>query len=266
MWKKILGGIVIVIGVMMGIVMYATSGMSDTANEFFIHVKTKHYDDAYNMLSEDFQQSTSKEDLKNFLIQNALSNFESVSWNSRSVENNMGKLEGTITTNSGGTIPLTMNFIKNQDEWKIYSLSKPTGGIQTNADDKKEKIAEKPISMVLDENHLKLLIQESILVFADSVNQKSMSKLYDHMSLFWRERTNIGELDKAFTPFYQAEIDLTILKSFTPVFDKKPKMTEQGEIILEGHYETTPSVVYFKNIYIKENGKWKLSGINVNIK
>ena len=113
MWKKILGGFVIFIVLVVSLAMYATSGMTEVVNEFFIHVKSKHYADAYNMFSEDFKQSTSEEQFKNFVIQNALINYKEANWDSRSVENKIGKLEGTITTQNGGVIPFRIQLIKN---------------------------------------------------------------------------------------------------------------------------------------------------------
>lgn len=272
MWKKILGGFVAFIIIVVSITMYATSGMTETADEFFIHVKTKHYNDAYNMLSEDFKQSTSEEKFKNFLIQNALVNYKESSWSSRSFENNMGKLEGTITTVTGGSIPLTINFIKDDNGWKIYSIFKPATGLQTDSESKKATPttpAEKPAPVVLTapgKETLIPLIHESTMVFAHSVNEKSMSKLYNHISNFWQVRTTVESLDKSFDPFYKAGIDLTVLKDITPVLDKEPEITKDGEMIIKGHYPTSPSMVYFENIYLKENGAWKMSGININIK
>lgn len=270
MWKKILAGIIVFIVAIVMLVMYATSGMTEVANEFFIHVKTKHYKDAYNMLSEDFQKSTPEEAFKNFLIENALTEYKSASWSDRSFENDIGKLEGTVETKSGGKIPLTMSFVKSAESWKIYSIYKPSSGIQTEKESKTITTpVEKPTPVTVttpSKETLIPLIHESTMLFAQSVNEKSMSKLYNYISNFWRKRTSVKALDKAFDPFYKAGLDLTVLEGITPVLDKQVKITKEGEMIIEGHYPTSPSVIHFRNIYLKENGKWKMSGININIK
>ncbi len=264
MWKKIVGGIVIFIIGIVGLTMYVTSGMTEVANEFFIHVKTKHYDDAYAMLSEDFRKSTPEEKFEKFLINNALTEYKSASWTDRSFENNMGKLEGTIATKTGGSIPLTINFIKGENGWKIYSIYKKPTGIVT--DDKSDSGEKKEKAQVPSKEDIVTMTQESTLLFANAINAKSMAGFYDNISKFWQGKTSVNELNKAFQPFMDAGIDFTVLKDLQPVFDKEPELSEYNELIIEGHYPTTPSVARFRNIYLNENGKWKLTGFHMILK
>ncbi len=271
MWKKILIGVVVLIGLVIGITMYATSGMSDVANEFFIYTKSKHFDDAYNMGSADFKKSVTKEQLKNFLEQNALTEYKNASWSERAIDGNIGILKGTITTKSGSVIPITMKFIKNVNGyWEIYSIFKPTGGIEKEKPEsgiKKEKAkAESSVNQVLSKHELVNLVQKTTMVFAQSVNDKSMQKLYDYSSDFFRRQMSVEQLDQQFGAFYKAGIDLTILKDITPILDGSPKVLEDGQVTIKGHYPTSPSVVSFNNSYYLENGKWKLSGIGIYIK
>ena len=266
MWKKILGGFVAFIVLMIGLVMYGTSGMTEAVDEFFIHVKTKHYNDAYDLLSDDFKKSVSQEKFKTFLIQNSLTEYKNASWDSRSFENNMGTMEGTITTKSGNSIPLTIQFIKNQDVWKIFSISKQSAGVQ---EIQKIKVETKPIKLTLripDKDKLISLTQENTQIFAQAVNTKNMSDFYDKISTFWQKETTPETLDKAFDAFYKAGIDFTALKNITPILDKEPTLSKDGRLMTEGHYPTSPAVVYFNYSYINEKGNWKLVGFNINIK
>jgi hypothetical protein len=264
MWKKILGVIVVLVVGMVGVTMYVTSGMTEVANEFFIHVKTKHYDDAYAMLSEDFRKSTPENTFKKFLIDNALTEYKSASWTDRSFENNMGKLEGTISTKSGGSIPLTINFIKGETGWKIYSIYKKPTGIMTEEKSAEKTASEKP--EIPSKEAITAMTQESTLLFANAVKAKDMSGFYAKISKFWQEKTSVDELNKAFKPFMDAGIDFTVLKNLQPIFDKEPTLSEYNELIIEGHYPTTPSVAKFRNIYLKEDGAWKLTGFYMILK
>jgi len=268
MWKKILGGFVAFIVLMIGLVMYGTSGMTEAVDEFFIHVKTKHYNDAYDLLSDDFKKSVSQEKFKTFLIQNSLTEYKDSNWDSRSFENNMGTLEGTITTKSGDTIPLTIQFIKNQDVWKIFSITKQSAGLQ-EVQKTKVKTEIKSIKLtpqLPSKEKLISLTQENTQIFAQAVNEKNMSGFYDQISSFWQKDTTPEALDKAFDAFYQAGIDFTALKNITPVLDKEPTILKDGRLTTEGHYPTSPAVVYFNYSYINEKGHWKLVGFNINIK
>ncbi|WP_294954957.1 hypothetical protein [Sulfurovum sp.] len=273
MWKKILGTVVVLIVLFIAVIMYATSGMTDVANTFFTHAKTKHYNDAYNMLSEDFKKSVSEEQLKNFLEKNALTEYKSASWNNRSFEGNMGKLEGSIATQSGSVIPLTIEFVKNTDgQWQIYSIYKRAGGIgteQTTDTSKKVQQVQPSVSgqkkTLPSDKEIKALVQESVMVFANSVNDKSMKKLYEYSADVWKKQTSIKQLDKIFDSFYKAGLDLTVLKDIVPQLDQKPEVGKYGEITVKGHYPTSPAVVYFENSYFPENGKWKLVGIDIQV-
>jgi len=275
MWKKIIFWVVIFFVAVYALVMYATAGLTETANEFFIHVKTKHYDDAYEMLSDDFKQSTTKEQLTEFLIKNSLTEYESADWSSRSTENSKGKLEGTITTKSGAVIPLNIDFIKyGEDKWKIYAISKDATGLQVkSSQESKESIVTKD-TKVVDRSKPKIPSKEEIItmtkkytqIFALAINAKSMKDLYDNISNFWKKQTTIPELDKAFDAFFKAGIDFTQLEGMTPILDKEPQRLPNGTLETFGHYPTSPSTVYFNYTYMYENAEWKLIGLNVNVK
>jgi len=267
MWKKIFFTIVVLIVGLVSFVMYATSGMTDVATEFFIHVKTKHYDDAYNMLSKDFQDSTTQNKFKSFILQSGLTNFKSVDWDERSFESDMGKLEGVVTTKDGNTIPITLNFIKvSEDEWKIYSIYKKSAGL-TNI--KPTGILNDSSSLngksttIPSNNQLSILVQENMLLFAKGINNKDMKIFYDNISIVWQKDTNVNSLNRAFKLFMDQNADFSILKNYTPIFDKKPTISNENILLIEGHYATSPSVVNFKNSFILENQVWKLIGYNL---
>jgi len=279
MWKKIIFWVVIFFVAIYALVMYATAGLTETASEFFIHVKTKHYNDAYEMLSDDFKQSTTKEQLKEFLIKNSLVDYKSADWSSRSTENSKGKLEGTITTKNGAVIPLSIDFIKyGEDEWRIYAISKDATGLQVTSTQESKPSAEKtPIiekTPTIDSNKAKTPSKDQILsmtkkytqIFALSINAKSMSGFYDNVSNFWKKQTSVAELDKAFDAFFKAGIDFTQLEGMTPILDKEPQILKNGTLETFGHYPTSPSTVYFNYTYIYEDAQWKLIGLNVNVK
>lgn len=168
----------------------------------------------------------------------------------------MGTLEGTITTKSGDSIPLTIQFIKNQDVWKIFSITKQSAGLQevqktkVKTEIQKEEVETKVKSIKLtpqlpSKEKLISLTQENTQIFAQAVNEKNMSGFYDNISSFWQKEINAKALDKAFDAFYQAGINFTALKNITPILDKERTLLKDGRLTTEGHYPTSPSVVYF---------------------
>jgi hypothetical protein len=130
MWKKILLGFLGFIVIIVALIMFLTSGMTDSAEAFFTQVKSGQYDQAYRSLSADFKQSTTQEQLTAFMKQTGLDGYQGASWGNRSFEGKQGKIEGSIET-ANGAIPIVIKFIKTESgEWQIYSISKPQSGVQ----------------------------------------------------------------------------------------------------------------------------------------
>ena len=251
---KILAGIgaVIVIAIIAAMIM--TSGMSDAADKFFSAVKSDDYDEAYLLLSDDFKSNTSKSQLQTYLSNNALTNFKETSWESRSVNGGRGELVGSITTESGGVVPISLAFVKGENDWKIYSIKKPSSGIQEETES---------VQLPSEREQVKLIV-DSMNIFAISVNEKSMQKFHDHISYIWQTDFSVEKLDEAYGSLYNLEADLTVLNQQSPQFSTKAEISEEGVLVLAGHYPTTPTSVLFNQKYIYEGLSWKLIGFNMN--
>lgn len=248
--------IVAFIAVLVGVVFMMTSGITDTAEDFFTEIKAENYTKAYTYLSEDFKANTSEDDFIKFLGNSALLNFKETSWSSRSMSGGKGELDGSVITETGGVIPIKVGFIKENDDWKIYSLYKPEAGlVQNNSSGK-----------LPETDELMKITDESLLKFAHSVNSKDFSEFHSYISNLWRKQITVDELNEIFKPFTDAEINLvTALNTYNPQFDVNPAINEDGVMILEGHYPTQPSVIIFKLSYIYEGIGWKLIGTDINV-
>jgi len=286
MWKKILGGFVVFIVLVFILVMYATSGLTDTAEKFFAYVSSKNYNQAYLMLSEDFKSTTSKEKLKEFLEKNGFSKYKSASWGNRSVDGNRGELEGSIQTVDGSAIPVTLKMVQDGDgSWKIYAIHKPESGIiedkeknsatqskKTEATQKVEQSKE-PVTEALkpvksdngvDKKYVDM-VKNTIHTFALSVNEKSMSRMHNDMAELFKKQIDLNKMNQLFKSFIEKNINLTVVDPLNPIFDQKPEVNADGVLELKGHYATTPSILRFDFEYIKENGVWKPIGINIQV-
>lgn len=117
------------------IVFSLTSGMTEAADNFFKAAQQQQTEKAFSYLSIAFRADTSAQGLQRYLSDNSLLNYEAASWNSRGIENNRGKLEGTINTTKGGNIPIRIRFVKEQGQWKIYSIQTLKPGLRPNDPD-----------------------------------------------------------------------------------------------------------------------------------
>jgi len=272
MWKKILGGFVVFVLVVVSLAMWATSGMSDVANEFFIDIKNKHYSDAYNLTSSDFKGSTSLEAFTKFIQSSRLYEYKDSSWSERSMSGKIGTLKGVITLKNGDNIPIVLKFVKSSsDEWKILGIKKERAGIKEVDEENSEESSQnsfniEKITTIPSNEKLIELIQNTTQLFGESINAKDMSKLYNASSKTWQKQTSIDKLNKVFKRVFESGLDFTLLKDITPIIDKKSIENSGAILVLKGHYPTTPTTIYFKYSYVKESGEFKLLGVGVNTK
>lgn len=252
---KILLGIVGVFIIAMAAVFFFTADMVTSADKFFAAVKSKDMKEAYTYLSEDFQAGVSQSDLTLFLKQQRMDTFKEVSWGSRSINGSSGSLTGTITNESGGVIPITLSFVKGEEGWKIHYIQKESSGIQEESSPRQ----------MPSEQKLVQLVSKSMHVFAESVNAKSMTIFRTHVSNLWQKQFTVEQFDQAFGNFYDTGINLTVLEKYSPQFSAKPKVNEDGVLIITGHYPTKPSQVKFTQKYIYEGLSWKLLGFSIDV-
>jgi len=79
---------------------------------------------AYAETSQSFRQSTSIEEFERFVAANPIiTTITGHSFPQRRVENGVGYLTGSLTTDSGGVQPVGYRLVKENDEWKILSIT-----------------------------------------------------------------------------------------------------------------------------------------------
>ena len=253
---KILTVVTTVIVIAISLAWYFTAGIVDTAEQFFIAVKSGDRNKIDGYLSAEFKTSAGRQGLNEYISNNALSDYREVNWTSRSVNGNQGYLMGTMSMMNGEVFPLMLSLVKNDKGWKIYSLQKLSPGLQ---------VALMPVQLPSEQALLKL-ISESTHVFANSVKEKNMQNMHRHISRLWQQQISVQQLNNAFKGFYPLGGALLKLENYRPKLLKEARLTEDGVLRLEGWYPTQPKKVFFEHQYIYENTGWKLLGFNLNIK
>lgn len=239
------------------IVFQMTGGIVDVAETFFSDVKAGNFDTAYETyLSEEFKATTSKANLKAFFERSTLSDYSDASWDTRSIKNNQGQLEGSVTSSGGGTVPLSILLVKEKNSWKILSISLTQAGLTFDS--------AKP--SLPDLFAQKSLVTESVYDLALAINTNNFSLFYNKISDFWKSQTTTEELKQSFLSFIQQQIDLTGIKDVEPVFSAAPAINDQGFLKVTGYFPTQPAMVYFNLGYTYEHPDWKLIGVDINVK
>lgn len=120
---KIFVVIALVVAGIFAFVMYFTSAMVDAANAHLELLKADDIETAYEMTADGFKETLTLEDY--VMLVDAfpvLQDYTDVSFNSREMVNKMGLISGTITSQSGGVHPITIDLVKEDGEWKLYNL------------------------------------------------------------------------------------------------------------------------------------------------
>ncbi len=252
-WIKVLLGLAVVIAFAVGAAFYMTAGMTKTADAFFNAVKQQDVADARNFFAEDFKANTDEAALMTFLESNALAGFKEASWSSRSMSGNRGQLDGSITTETGGVVPIRLTFVKENGDWKIYSIRKPEAGLQTDdAPPHAPDIAERVT-----------LVNQSMHNFLISVTAKDMTHFHSSVSSLWKKQTTPEALNDAFRTIIDSPVDWSVLDDMQPALSSDAEVGDNGVMVLRGNYPTQPNQVNFVQKYIQEDGRWKLIGFNI---
>lgn len=252
---KIIIGIALLVAAGIGAVFYFTSDMTDTADRFFGAIRDNDIDRSHALLSGQFRTTTSRDELARFVEANALTGYRDASWGSRSVESGRGRISGTVNLENGSSIPMTLDFIKEDGKWLIYALHKQASGLQDEAS---------PVA-VPGEEEIVDMVRRTDLEFAHSVNAGSMQRFHGYVSRLWQGQHSVEQLDQAFDSFYRAGVDLTVLENFAPQFTAPPVLDDQNILVVTGLYPTRPSQYHFEQKYVYEGLGWKLIGYKANI-
>jgi len=256
--KKLLVIVLVVFGIMgagVVVVFQLTAGIVDTTDHFFTAVRTGDLDQAAAFLSAEFKASTSQAELETFLAHSSLLRYRSATWDSRSIENDKGYLEGTIETDGGGKVPVTVTLVKEAGTWRIHSIAKETAGLVSQGGE-----TELP-----REEELRNLATATLLDLAHAINSQNFEDFYHKVAKLWQAQTNVGELHEAFRSFMDQHIDLTGLHGLEPVFSMEPQLGEDGVLRLEGYFPSQTSVTIFGLGYVYEHPQWKLLEISIEL-
>jgi hypothetical protein len=116
------------------------------------------------------------------------------------------------------------------------------------------------------EKPLALPSDNTLGILADAVIRKDFTDMYKSSAKAWRQKITIEQLAAAFDGFVKNEIDLTMALHTKPSFVEKPYIDKQGVLNIYLKYPSQPVTTHSKSRYLTENKKWKLIGLDVQLK
>ena len=262
-WMKIVLGVVVVIVLAVAGGLYFTSGIVDTANDFFKAVQQKDMVKARGYLAEELKASADERTLAAFLARNALTSVKDTSWSSREVSGGKGELTGTVTTETGGTVPLKLIFVKEKDAWKIYAIQKPAAGLQT---DKPSSTAAAAIATIPGKAEQIALIKQSTYNFVASATMKDMGHFRSTVSNLWQQQFTTEQLNQSYKAVMDSGANWLALNNLDPILTSEASVDGNGVLVLNAYYPTTPTRVHVVQKFVNEGGAWKLIGFHLQTK
>ncbi|WP_299472940.1 hypothetical protein [uncultured Roseibium sp.] len=254
LFLKILAGVACVVVLVVAVVFYLTSGITKVGDDFFAAVASGDIDEAYGYLAKDFQAGTDMSQLVAFLASTNMDDASETSWSNRSVTVSTGTLVGTLTSNDGRRIPIEVDLVKENGQWKIYAIHTEASGPSETAGD------------LPSEGQQVALVNASIAAFVDSAVAKDMTGFHDHISRLWAGQFSVAQLDEAYASIFTLGPGVQTLKQLAPVFSEPASLSGEGVMEIKGYYPTQPDRFWFGVKYVYEGTGWKLLGFSFDIK
>jgi hypothetical protein len=110
------------------------------------------------------------------------------------------------------------------------------------------------------------LIKSTLLTFNDANITGDYDVLYAKLSKPFQDKFPPERLKEAFKIFAEKHVDFKIIAAKAPIAKQEPAVNDRGILSLYGHFDTTPSHVYYELEFIRSDDEWKPIRIDVNIR
>jgi hypothetical protein len=123
----------VAIGAIVLVVFQLTGGVTRAGDRFLTLVREGRTHDAYLATAKAFRTATPEEGFVSYLRTSGLADNESARWSSRSLSGATGELEGSVRTRDGGTAPLKLKLVKEENEWRVLAVERVAAGVLAGA-------------------------------------------------------------------------------------------------------------------------------------
>lgn len=120
-----------------------------------------------------------------------------------------------------------------------------------------------PRLTVPSDEALAIMIKTMLIAYNDANLTGNYTVLRDLASPSFREANSSASLAEIFKDMRQKKINIAPIVLFQPKLVKKPQIDEDGDLLLEGFFDTRPERVEFFLVYRQVAGQWRLFAIRV---
>jgi len=252
-----LGVLLFLIVAVLGFVLFATSGVTRTADAFFNSILEDNVEHVYQELaSTGFRQTTSLGEFQNFVSTLNLGEVQSWTWNERSATfSGTGRLEGMLTLSNDSRLPATLELVKEKERgWVVHTLDIVQPGL-ANFDYRQP----------LDTDQARRLVKETTRLFSQAIASQDFSTFHNAVSRLWQNQTTPEALHDTFKVFIEGDHDFLTLNELEPDIRNISPDPEDGVVVVSGFYDQEHRRVIFDLEFLFENSDWKVLGTQFRI-
>lgn len=251
------GVFVLLIGAIIGVVFWATGGIVETTDDFFAAAYEGDYDTAHSLTSQRLQEQGGPDALRQFMETNGLDKVTETSWSSRNIQNTQGRLEGTVTTESGASIPIVVELVSENDEWRISYIDMQRVGMQTSGPGMADRGSVPPRRSAIDPDAAyastgRWLVSSSRLISSWAENDFGM------FAGSWKDRPAAADLAERYPRGTLTDEEIEQLEDVRPVLESA-RYDEDGNVVL-GLSMTIPSRVVRTTFTMERGAKGEPPG------
>src|SRR5439155_10848313 len=135
--------------------------------------------DAYASAADGLRARQDEASFTGAVKQLGLTDYSSAAWHSRQIENQQGTADGTVTTKSGGSKPISVRLVRDGSKWTVVGVQ--YAGV--------ELLTIKSPPPVPPGPELEQMVAEALLGFDQAVWTKDFTAFYGQLSDVWKKET-----------------------------------------------------------------------------
>ncbi len=246
----VVGGLLL-IGIIVGAVLWGTSGLADTGHSFVEALAAQRFDAVRALGTPAFRENANDQQLAEYRVALRLSSPDQVTWQGREFSGDSGSVYGVLTPRGGEARPITLGLRHIDGDWRVQSVvTWPVGLVAA------------PGPSLPDERLLVEMSRQALRTLFQAAASDDFRPMHARISHLWREQITPEGLAESFGALTAS--DTKLIDNATIVFDG-PARLESNDLILvvEGTARAEEPLYKFTLKWIQEGLGWRLFGINV---